>query len=497
MRRDPLDDAPPVLARRVRTASVPAFLRALCLHLPATLTVDAVLPTDPARVTDTACRWIKLARTGTRVETGAVSFSSAPGARVVLTIHAAGRAHTIDDAQLAGDFAASLEHVFAVLFASADHAATLRAFAFQSSVLATLHKITQHMLATGDVAHAAHIMLSGVTSGYGLGFHRAAVFVPDPQIEGAFRGFRAIGPSDDDDAHRIWEQLELEDRPIDDLIDPRRVPPGESPFERRVRDLVLRPTGAPDDEVTAALAATAPCRFRGTLPSNPGLAALAPDGDFVLAAVRPQDRVLALVYADHAFGGAAVVRAETEHLFGIFVDQTGVVWDHLRLLEQVEHAARFDALTGIANRREFQEKLAQGARQPCSLLILDVDHFKRINDTSGHAAGDAALRALAEVLVVRAAGDALPARIGGDEFAVLLPGIGPGALAAIADALGADAVSRGLSVSIGGATWPDHVGSMSELTLAADAQLYRAKDAGRGRAALPGLEPTVPGKKTR
>lgn len=186
---DPLDDAPPVLARRIRTASVPAFLRALCMHLPATLTVFAVLPTDNARVTDTACCWIKLARSGTRVVASAVTFSSAPDARVVLTIDAAGRTHTLDESQLAGDFAASLEHVFAVLFASADHAATLRAFAFQSSVLATLHKITQRMLATRDVAHAAHVMLSGVTSGYGLGFHRAAVFVPDPQVEGAFRGF--------------------------------------------------------------------------------------------------------------------------------------------------------------------------------------------------------------------------------------------------------------------------------------------------------------------
>src|SRR3974377_123837 len=107
------------------------------MHLPADLEIDATLPSDAERVHDTAYRWIKLARAGTRVTLGSLTLA-APDAPLVLRVRAPGETHTLDAVELEGDFAESLERVFATLFSATDHAATLHAFAFQSSVLATL-----------------------------------------------------------------------------------------------------------------------------------------------------------------------------------------------------------------------------------------------------------------------------------------------------------------------------------------------------------------------
>lgn len=489
MRRDVLDDAPAALARRIRTASVPAFLRALCLHLPARLVVDATLAIDAGRVPDTACSWIKLARTGTRVEIGALTFTD-DARPTSLSVRAHDRVCVLDAGRLAGDFASSIEHVFAALFESADHVATLRAFAFQSSMLETLHTITHNMLATRDVPRALHVMLSGITSGYGLGFHRAALFVHDA-TENVFRGFRAIGPADHDDAHRIWEELELEDRPIEDLIDAGQLRVGETPFEQRVRELTLRVTDLDGDEISRALAMRGPQRFRPQHPVNPSLDALVQGTDFVLAAIRPRDRLLGLVYADNAFGGAAIPD-EIEHLLGFFVDQTAVVWEHLSLLEHIDRLARFDALTNLPNRRSFETRIAAGAIEPAVLILIDVDRFKQFNDSAGHAAGDAVLRTVADVLRSCVPDDAMSARIGGDEFAVIVPFVDLAAANVLMNTIRVASADRGISLSLGAARAPDHAPTLSAVLAVADAQMYRAKEAGRGRSALPGETPEPP-----
>ena len=99
-----------------------------------------------------------------------------------------------------------------------------------------------------------------------------------------------------------------------------------------------------------------------------------------------------------------------------------------RLLRQTHKQAQSDALTGLANRTRFDQALDQELRmarrsgQPLSLLVMDIDHFKQLNDSQGHAAGDAALKALGRILRSRARRPRdLVARLGGDEFAVLLP----------------------------------------------------------------------------
>jgi diguanylate cyclase len=156
-----------------------------------------------------------------------------------------------------------------------------------------------------------------------------------------------------------------------------------------------------------------------------------------------------------------------------------------------------DGLTGVANRRRFDEALEEACatasqqNEPVSLVLIDLDHFKRLNDSQGHQDGDEALRAVAALLAERTeTRGGLAARFGGEEFAWLLPGVALDAARAEAETLrikirdagirhngaesGVVTASLGVSAS-NGTTAP------LSLVAAADAALYRAKSGGRDR----------------
>ncbi|MDP2803200.1 MAG: GGDEF domain-containing protein [Phreatobacter sp.] len=154
-------------------------------------------------------------------------------------------------------------------------------------------------------------------------------------------------------------------------------------------------------------------------------------------------------------------------------------------------SALSDPLTGVGNRRRFEEALATMAPaavrsgRPLSLLLIDVDHFKRFNDEHGHVTGDEALRRVADRLRAIADGpNHVVARFGGEEFAVLLAGADEAAARVVADqiltAIGDPAAVRPLTVSIGVATARGPAGTM-DIVSDADRALYAAKRAGRNR----------------
>jgi diguanylate cyclase len=159
-----------------------------------------------------------------------------------------------------------------------------------------------------------------------------------------------------------------------------------------------------------------------------------------------------------------------------------------------------DALTGLANRRHFESVLAREldrvarAGEPALLLMLDIDHFKRVNDTRGHVAGDLVIKAVANALQQSVRPMDTVARIGGEEFAIALPNCPPAFGPMVAERVRARiercVVDVGLgespvrvTVSIGGAFAPQWVRSNLALWMErADKQLYLAKSSGRNRA---------------
>jgi diguanylate cyclase (GGDEF)-like protein len=170
----------------------------------------------------------------------------------------------------------------------------------------------------------------------------------------------------------------------------------------------------------------------------------------------------------------------------------------------VELSSR-DALTGLANRRSFDVALAREvdrvarSGEPALLLTLDIDHFKRINDGHGHAAGDLVIRAVARMLTETVRPMDVVARVGGEEFAVILPNCPAHFGQAVAERIRrkvenaliavAPGVDLRATVSVGGAFAPQWVRSTPQLwTERADQQLYRAKSSGRN---LVCLEPSA------
>jgi diguanylate cyclase (GGDEF)-like protein len=167
------------------------------------------------------------------------------------------------------------------------------------------------------------------------------------------------------------------------------------------------------------------------------------------------------------------------------------------LLRRVEGQALADPLTGLSNRRAFDGELqlagdwtARTAR-PLALVSVDLDRFKNINDTFGHAAGDLALQAVAEAMRSVAERDDVMARLGGDEFAMLLRTDIRGAMRTTQALRDTVAATTGLPsgaprLSIGVAVLPDHASTVTALAKASDTALYEAKSRGRGQVAVAG-----------
>ncbi len=169
-----------------------------------------------------------------------------------------------------------------------------------------------------------------------------------------------------------------------------------------------------------------------------------------------------------------------------------------RLYRETERLSHLDGLTQLAVRRYFQERFEQVLSQcrnegkPLSLLMLDLDHFKAVNDTHGHLVGDGVLMRIAETLRAFSPQEGVVARYGGEEFAILLPGYSKKEALALAEKLRKEVAALEVVVrrkeiqvtlSIGVATFPDD-GLLEEVLLTrADLSLYQAKKEGRNRVA--------------
>jgi diguanylate cyclase (GGDEF)-like protein len=163
-----------------------------------------------------------------------------------------------------------------------------------------------------------------------------------------------------------------------------------------------------------------------------------------------------------------------------------------RLVTQLRDLATRDSLTGALNRGAFEQRLeAELARTerisaPCALLVLDIDHFKRINDTLGHAAGDSALRVLADAVGAAKRRSDVFGRIGGEEFAVVLPDTGLVGAATFAEKLRASLGETMGEVTVSfGVTDARTAGrTVRGMLHSADVALYTAKRGGRDRVVI-------------
>jgi diguanylate cyclase (GGDEF)-like protein len=214
-----------------------------------------------------------------------------------------------------------------------------------------------------------------------------------------------------------------------------------------------------------------------------------------ICALRHDDKVCGFLCAGYAeapvAAEAAVVRIED------FADRLSVVLANLERTERLYEQAHFDPLTQLPNRQHFRDKLNQHLARstthdaPGALLYIDLDHFKRVNDTAGHTAGDDLLCAVARRLEACIDAGDLVARLGGDEFAAIIPHAGHGDVAhnvaqRVLARLRAPLMISGreyrIEASIGITLFPADGSTIEDLLKNSDIAMYRAKECGRGQA---------------
>jgi diguanylate cyclase (GGDEF) domain len=181
-------------------------------------------------------------------------------------------------------------------------------------------------------------------------------------------------------------------------------------------------------------------------------------------------------------------------------NQTALALERVKLIAFLENLSITDALTGIANRRHFEWRLSEEVERarrykyPLSALLLDLDHFKQVNDNYGHQIGDIVLQQVAQRLKSSLRRTDFLARYGGEEFVVLAPQtpaeraviLGERLRQVIAESpiTVADDLQIRITLSVGIAVFPDHAQNESELIGAADAALYKAKQMSRNRVCM-------------
>jgi diguanylate cyclase (GGDEF)-like protein/putative nucleotidyltransferase with HDIG domain len=177
-----------------------------------------------------------------------------------------------------------------------------------------------------------------------------------------------------------------------------------------------------------------------------------------------------------------------------FANQAIGAIESLRALETMRQLAEHDPLTGLRNRRNFElgieQRIARGAGRPQSLLVCDLDHFKRVNDSLGHEAGDEVLRRFARVLETYRRSSDMPTRLGGEEFALVLADCDPEDALSVAERLRHACAAEferfpaRVSVSVGVATTGAELHTAADLTRAAYRALWAAKRLGRDRSVV-------------
>lgn len=180
----------------------------------------------------------------------------------------------------------------------------------------------------------------------------------------------------------------------------------------------------------------------------------------------------------------------------LFANQVEMAITIANLFENLKKEAVTDSLTELYNRRYFNQALqkeaerAQRLHQPFSLISLDLDYLKKINDTYGHFFGDLAIRTIADILKKNARSIDVPARLGGEEFSVLLPGVDSSGAMIAAERIRAAIEAQELdtighiTASVGVGTFPEHSIKLDELLDMTDQAMYKSKINGRNRVTM-------------
>jgi diguanylate cyclase (GGDEF)-like protein len=226
--------------------------------------------------------------------------------------------------------------------------------------------------------------------------------------------------------------------------------------------------------------------------------------------------VLPLLVKDEVIGTFTVAArragafpGDRREMLGVIANQVAISVQNARMVQALEEQATTDGLTGLVNHRTFQERFssmlgrAERHDSPVSIILTDIDHFKKVNDTYGHPTGDEVLRRVAAILKASARKIDIVARYGGEEFALVLEATDRAGARQLAERIRVEVAqqtfqsSKGtfqVTLSLGVSTTPEDAREKAEIIARADQSLYAAKHAGRNRTVCHGDPAPIAGK---
>lgn len=366
--------------------------------------------------------------------------------------------------------------------------------------LSILYEVSNAMRTTLELNNVLYIILTGVTAHSGLGFNRAILFLVNSK-ENCLEPKMAIGPESGEHAQKIWNYITEAKQDLEDLIEEDRVEQNmnASSLLGSVKDLKIPLSSGGNLLADAFSKGTLVHITKENIPQyqNDPLLKIFKTNDLVIMPLKAKDKVNGLIVADNLFTQKPISQDDLK-IFLMLADQAGLAIENSQLYELIMHKSHTDSITGLWNHGFFQNKLSEELedakiyKAPLSLLIMDIDDFKKLNDTYGHQNGDILLKEIAQILQNASRENDYVCRYGGEEFSIILPKTSKEQAFTIAERLrqkieqhlfpkfSSDKNLR-ITLSIGLATFPGDAQNKIDLISKADKAMYIAKFAGKNQ----------------
>ena len=357
------------------------------------------------------------------------------------------------------------------------------------------YELTQAMRTTLRLDETAYIILTGLTAHQGLGFNRAILFLID-EVKKVIKGFMGLGPMDIEEANKIWRLIEEQKMDLYALIETyRRIKEGEiqpklMQFTRSLEFPLKESSGLVYEALYEVVPVYIKNHLIGQYKDDPLVHRLNLK-DFIIAPLWSKNNPMGIIIVDNYITKKPITD-EDLRIFTMFINQASGAIENSKTYEDTLMRAHTDTLTSLWNYGYFQYKLdeeimkARSDNRKISVLMVDIDNFKKFNDTFGHQAGDEALKNIATNIRRSARKIDIACRYGGEEFSFILPDTSKEEATTIAERMRTTIshttiMNYTFTISIGVASFPEDAQNKEELVRKSDWALYKAKNEGKNK----------------
>lgn len=365
------------------------------------------------------------------------------------------------------------------------------------SQLYVFYKLTKAMRTTLRLDEITYIILTGLTAHEGLRFNRAVIFFVDQKCK-KINGFMGIGPIDSQEATQIWHSIKEEKKDLYDLIDnynyikENKIKPK---FMELVKSLSF-PLTKKGGLIFDILYKKDVVWVKGNerwLKNDPLVKSLNLE-EFLIFSLWIKGKPAGVMVVDN-YITKKFISADDKRIFTMFMEQAQGALENSQSFESTLTRSHTDPLTSLWNYGYFQYRLDEEIAKsnttslPLSLMMIDIDDFKKFNDTRGHVQGDEALKKISEVFRENCRKIDILCRYGGEEFSLILPANNKEEAALLGERIRKSIENKRIlrskfTISIGIASYPEDSPNKKTLIKKADQALYKAKKRGKNKVVL-------------